>query len=54
MFKYLSKLTVSLQAFVRVMQLNLFRKCSLEELFDPPPETGTNTHINRQLEIAFR
>ena len=54
MFKYLSKINVSLQNILRVIQLNLFRKCPMEELFEPPPRTNINTHINRQLELVFR
>jgi len=53
MFKYLSKLAVGLQNLIRVIQLNLFRKCSLKELFEPPPPKKINENINRQLSIAF-
>jgi hypothetical protein len=53
MFKYLSKLPVGLQNLIRVIQLNLFRRCSLEELFEPPPDNFANSNINRQLSITF-
>jgi putative transposase len=53
MFKYLSKVPASLQNLIRVIQLNLFRKCSLEELFKPPPNFVDKGHINRQLNITF-
>ena len=53
MFKFLSKLSSSLQNLLRVLQLNLFRRCSLEELFDPPAECGKNRHINKQLTLNF-
>ena len=53
MFKHLSKIPASLQNLLRVIQLNLFRKCSLEELFEPPPKPIDKNHINRQLAIAF-
>jgi putative transposase len=53
MFKHLSKIPASLQNLLRVIQLNLFRKCSLEELFEPPPKTIDKDRINRQLAIAF-
>lgn len=53
MFKYLSKVPASLQNLLRVIQLNLFRRCSLEELFKPPPKLNDNSHINRQLTITF-
>jgi hypothetical protein len=53
MFKYLSKLPVGLQNLIRVIQLNLFRRCSLEELFEPPPYKFANSNINKQLSITF-
>jgi hypothetical protein len=53
MFKYLSKIPVALQNLIRVIQLNLFRRCTLEELFEPPPQKKLNNNINRQLSIAF-
>ena len=53
MFKHLSKIPASLRNLLRVIQLNLFRKCSLEELFEPPPKPIDKNHINRQLAIAF-
>ena len=53
MFKYLSKISVGLQNLIRVIQLNLFRRCTLEELFEPPPHKKLNNNIYRQLEITF-
>lgn len=53
MMKYLSKVSASLQNILRVIQLNLFRKCSLEELFKPPPKEDNNAYINKQLRLAF-
>ena len=53
MFKYLSKVPVGLQNLIRVIQLNLFRRCTLEELFEPPPDKFANSNINRQLSITF-
>jgi putative transposase len=53
MFKFMSKVSASLQNLIRVVQLNLFRTCSLEELFEPPPKDSNNLIINRQLQIAF-
>jgi hypothetical protein len=53
MFKYLSKIPASLQNLIRVIQLNLFRKCSLEELFEPPPLKLNNDNINKQLMLSF-
>lgn len=53
MFKYLSKIPVGLQNLIRVIQLNLFRRCTLKELFEPLPPKKLNHSINRQLSIAF-
>ena len=53
MFKFLSKLPASLQNLLRVIQLNLFRRCSLEELFEPPPKEDINGNINKQLTLNF-
>ena len=53
MFKYLSKIPASLQSILRVIQLNLFRRCSLEELFEPPPPRTNKNNINKQLMFAF-
>lgn len=54
MFKYLSKVPASLQTLIRVIQLNLFRRCTLEELFKPPPPQKINDNINKQLMLRFR
>jgi hypothetical protein len=53
MFKFMSKVSASLQNLIRVVQLNLFRTCSLEELFEPPSKDSNNLIINRQLQIDF-
>lgn len=53
MFKFLSSLPASLQTILRVIQLNLFRKCYWEELFKPPPSIGKNKRIIKQLSINF-
>ena len=53
MFKFISKVSASLQNLIRVVQLNLFRTCSLEELFEPPPKDSNKTIINKQLQLAF-
>ena len=53
LFKYLSKVSVSLQNLLRVIQLNLFRKCSLKELFKPPPIDTANNNVNKQLNLNF-
>ena len=53
MFKFLAGLPVSLQTIIRVVQLNLFRRCSLEELFEPPPKRNNISNINMQLKLDF-
>ncbi len=53
MFKYLSKVSVSLQNLLRVIQINLFRRCSIEELFKPPPKYVDNSYNNKQLTFTF-
>jgi len=53
LFKYLSKVSVSLQNLLRVIQLNLFRKCSLRKLFKPPPIDTANNNVNKQLNLNF-
>ena len=53
MFKFLSRITASLQNLIRVIQLNLFRRCTLEELFEPPPKMVNKDHINKQLMLSF-
>ena len=53
MFKYLSRIPVSLQNLIRVIQLNLFRRCRMEELFEPPPRADNNSCNNKQLTLAF-
>lgn len=53
LLKYLSKVSVSLQNLLRVIQLNLFRKCSLRELFKPPPIDTAINNVNKQLNLNF-
>jgi hypothetical protein len=38
---------------MRVLQLNLFRTCSLQELFDPPDLLPHNMNVNNQLNLAW-
>jgi len=49
MFKFMAKISVSLQNLLRVIQLNMFRRCSLKELFEPPPLDTNLKYNNRQL-----
>jgi Transposase DDE domain/Domain of unknown function (DUF4372) len=51
--KFLCNLNVALQHFMRVLQLNLFRTCSLQELFEPPGSPSDNMNVNNQLCLAW-
>jgi IS4 transposase len=53
MFKFLSKIPASLQNLIRAIQLNLFRRCSMEELFEPPPLKDNIVNINIQLKLSL-
>jgi len=53
LFKWLSKISASLQNVLRILQINLFRKCSLEELFEPPPNEMNKHNDDRQLLLTF-
>ena len=53
LFKCLAKIPVSLQNLLRIIQINLFRRCSLEELFKPPPDKMKKPCIDRQLLLSF-
>ena len=51
--KFICNLSVTLQNFMRVLQLNLFRTCSLQKLFDPPDSLPDNMNVNNQLNLAW-
>jgi hypothetical protein len=51
--KFLCNLSVTLQNFMRILQLNLFRTCSLQELFEPPSPVPDNLNVNNQLCLAL-
>jgi hypothetical protein len=51
--KFLCNLSVTLQNFMRILQLNLFRTCSLQELFEPPGPVPDNMNVNNQLCLAL-
>ena len=51
--KFICNLSVTLQNFMRVLQLNLFRTCSLQELFNPPGPVPDNMNVNNQLTMAW-
>lgn len=50
--KFLSRIAISLQNLIRIIQLNLFRKCTLQELFEPPPQKYKTMNTN-QLTMSF-
>jgi len=51
--KFLCNLNVALQHFMRILQLNLFRTCSLPELFEPLGQLPNNMCIHNQLTLAL-
>jgi len=51
--KFLCNLNVALQHFMRILQLNLFRTCSVQELFEPPRPMPDNMNANNQLPLAW-
>lgn len=53
MFKSLSLIPESLQQIIRIIQINLFRKCSLEELLKPPKIYNRKSNDTKQLKLAF-
>jgi hypothetical protein len=51
--KFLCYLSVSLQELMRTLQLNLFRTCKIQELFDPPDPEVINLLNSKQLTLAL-
>jgi hypothetical protein len=51
--KFLCNVSVTLPICMRVLQLNLFRTCSFQELFDPPGPVPDNMYVNKQLTLAW-
>jgi hypothetical protein len=49
--KFLCNLSVTLQNFMRILQFNLFRTCSLQELLKPPGPVPDNMNVNTQLSL---
>jgi len=52
-FKYLSHITQSLGALLRLLQLNLFRRLTLQELINPQPKPSNLTNDSKQLSLAL-
>jgi hypothetical protein len=46
-------LSVTLQNFMRILQLNLFRTCTVQELFEPPEMRDDNMRNSKQLTLAL-
>ena len=51
--KFLCNLGVTLQNFMRILQLNLFRTCTVQELFEPLGPLPDNMNVNNQLSLAL-
>ena len=51
--KFLCCLSVSLQELLRTLQLNLFRTCKIQDLFDPPDPESANLLNSNQLSLAL-
>ena len=51
--KFLCNLNVALQHFMRVLQLNLFQTCTVQELFEPPGPMPDNMNVNNQLCLTW-
>lgn len=51
--KFLCNLSITLQNCIRILQLNLFRTCALQELFQPPETITDNVCHPNQLTLAL-
>jgi hypothetical protein len=51
--KFLCNLSVTLQNFMRILQLNLFRTCTVQKLLEPPGPVPDNMNVNNQLTMAW-
>src|SRR5208283_1371572 len=51
--KFLCNLSITLQNCIRILQLNLFRTCTCQELFHPPEKIATNMCNSNQLTLAL-
>jgi len=51
--KFLCNLDITLRNFMRLLQLNLFRTCSFQELSEPPPMITYNICNSKQLTLAL-
>ena len=51
--KFLCNLSITLQNCIRILQLNLFRTCTFQELFEPPEMIADNMFNSKQLTLAL-
>jgi IS4 transposase len=51
--KFMCNLSITLQHCIRILQLNLFRTCPLQELFEPPEMITDNISHLKQLTFAL-
>ena len=51
--KFLGRLGLSLQQLAQLLQLNLFRRCILQELLEPPGVNDDLARDNNQLDLCF-
>jgi putative transposase len=51
--KFLAKIGQTPQAIIRILQLNLFRRCPIEDLFNPPPPDLQQSGKIKQLSLAL-
>jgi putative transposase len=51
--KFMCNLSITLQNCIRILQLNLFRTCTVQELFEPPEMIADNMFNSKQLTLAL-
>ena len=51
--KFVCNLSITLQNCIRILQLNLFRTCTWQELFEPPDMITDNMRNSKQLTFAL-
>ncbi|MGB8990854.1 MAG: IS4 family transposase [Desulfobaccales bacterium] len=51
--KFMCNLSITLQNCLRILQLNLFRTCTWQELLEPPEKIADNTCHPKQLTLAL-
>ena len=51
--KFMCNLNITLQNCIRILQLNLFRTCTIKELLEPPPASTGLINDSKQLTLAL-